>query len=52
MRRLVRTSLLITALAAAAVPASASAVTVGISDQQPSTFTNPLYAPLKLRSRA
>jgi hypothetical protein len=48
MRRLVRTSLLATVLMAAAIPASASAVTVGISDQQPSTFTNPLYAPLKL----
>jgi hypothetical protein len=49
MRRLARTSLLITAVMAAAIPASASAVTVGISDQQPSTFTNPLYAPLKLK---
>jgi hypothetical protein len=49
MRRPVRTCLLISALAAAAVPASASAVTVGISDQQPSTFTNPLYSPLKLK---
>jgi hypothetical protein len=49
MRRLTRSCLLLTALVAAAVPASASAVTVGISDQQPSTFTNPLYAPLKLK---
>jgi hypothetical protein len=50
MRRLVATFLPIAALAAAAlVPASASAVTVGISDQQASTFTNPLYAPLKLK---
>jgi hypothetical protein len=49
MRRLVRTCLLITALTAAAIPASASAATVGISDQQPSTFTNPLYKPLKLK---
>jgi hypothetical protein len=49
MRRLVRTCLLITAVSAAAIPASASAVTVGISDQQPSTFTNPLYKPLKLK---
>jgi hypothetical protein len=49
MRRLFRTSLLVTALMAAAIPASASAVTVGISDQQPSTFTNPLYQPLKLK---
>jgi len=47
MRRLFRTSLLV-ALVAAAIPASASAVTVGISDQQPSTFTNPLFKPLKL----
>ena len=50
MRRLVATVLPIAALAAAAlVPASASAVTVGISDQQAGTFTNPLYAPLKLK---
>lgn len=50
MRRLVRTCLPIAVLAAVAlVPASASAVTVGISDQQASTFTNPLYAPLKLK---
>jgi hypothetical protein len=49
MRRLVRTSLLVTALMAAAIPASASAVTVGISDQQASTFANPLYKPLKLK---
>jgi hypothetical protein len=50
MRRLFRTCLPIAALAAVAiVPASASAVSVGISDQQPSTFTNPLYAPLKLK---
>jgi hypothetical protein len=48
MRRLVRTCLLVTVMAAA-IPASASAVTVGISDQQPSTFTNPLYKPLKLK---
>ena len=51
MRRLVRTCLPLTALATAALiaPSGASAVTVGISDQQPSTFTNPLYAPLKLK---
>jgi hypothetical protein len=50
MRRLVATFLPIAALAAVAlVPASASAVTVGISDQQASTFVNPLYAPLKLK---
>jgi hypothetical protein len=49
MRRLFRTSLLVTALMAAAIPASASAATVGISDQQAATFTNPLYKPLKLK---
>jgi hypothetical protein len=50
MRRLVRTCLPLAALAAVVIaPASASAVTVGISDQQPATFTNPLYAPLKLK---
>jgi hypothetical protein len=50
MRRLVRYCLPIAALAAVAIaPAGASAVTVGISDQQPATFTNPLYAPLKLK---
>jgi hypothetical protein len=50
MRRLVAIVLPIAALAAAAlVPAGASAATVGISDQQASTFTNPLYAPLKLK---
>lgn len=48
MRRLVL-SLLSCAVLAAAFAASASAVTVGISDQQPSTFTNPLFAPLKLK---
>jgi hypothetical protein len=49
MRRLAATVLPIAALAAAAlVPAGASAASVGISDQQASTFTNPLYAPLKL----
>jgi hypothetical protein len=49
MRRLFRPLLLVTALAAVAVPANASAVTVGVSDQQASTFTNPLFAPLKLK---
>jgi hypothetical protein len=50
MRRLVRTCLLVTALTALVVPASASAsATVGVSDQQASTFTNPLFAPLKLK---
>jgi hypothetical protein len=50
MRRLFRTLLLVTALTAVvALPASASAVTVGVSDQQASTFTNPLFSPLKLK---
>jgi hypothetical protein len=49
MRRLFRASLLATVLTAAAIPASASAVTVGISDQQPDTFTNALYQPLNLK---
>jgi hypothetical protein len=49
MRRPVLTCLLLAALAATALSASASAaVTVGISDQQASTFTNPLFAPLHL----
>src|SRR3954452_21084193 len=49
MRRLFRTLLLVTALGAVTLPASASAATVGVSDQQASTFTNPLYQPLKLK---
>ncbi|WCB95652.1 hypothetical protein DSM104299_04401 [Baekduia alba] len=50
MRRLFRTALLVTALAAVALPATASAsATVGVSDQQASTFTNPLFAPLKMK---
>ena len=45
-----RTPLIIAALTAAlAVPAGAQAASVGISDQQPGTFTNPQYAPLKMR---
>jgi hypothetical protein len=48
MRRLITTCLLGAAVAVAA-PAGASAATVGISDQQASTFTNPLYKPLKLK---
>lgn len=45
-----RTPLIIAALSAAlAVPAGASAATVGVSDQQAGTFTNPLYAPLKMK---
>src|SRR3954468_11035108 len=49
MRRLFRIALLVTALTAVALPASASAATVGVSDQQASTFTNPLFAPLKMK---
>jgi hypothetical protein len=37
-------------LAVLAVPASAGAYTMGVSDQQASTFTNPLFAPLKLKA--
>ena len=48
MRRLVLTVLL-SAPAAAALPAGATAASFGISDQQASTFTNPLYEPLKLK---
>jgi hypothetical protein len=51
MRRLLRTCLPLAALAAVLVApsgASASAL-VGVSDQQASTFTNPLFAPLKLK---
>jgi len=48
MRRLTVTLLLIAGLAAAA-PSGASAAAFGIADQQPSTFTNPLYKPLKLK---
>jgi hypothetical protein len=48
MRRLVLSSILLV-LALAAVPAGASAAGFGISDQQASTFTNPLYKPLKLK---
>lgn len=46
MRRLPLTLLLLAGLIVA--PASASAATFGISDQQASTFANPLYKPLKL----
>lgn len=48
MRRLVVTSLL-AVLSLAAAPSGASAASFGISDQQASTFTNPLYKPLKLK---
>jgi putative glycosyl hydrolase len=47
MRRLL---LCIAALAAVlAVPATAGAYTLGVSDQQASTFTSPLFAPLKFK---
>jgi hypothetical protein len=50
MRRLFRTALLVIALLSVALPASASAsATVGISDQQASTFSNPLFSGLKLK---
>jgi hypothetical protein len=51
MRRLALPLLCLAALLAAllAQPGAAPAFTVGISDQQASTFTNPLYAPLKLK---
>ncbi len=48
MRRL--TPLLLVALALAVAPASAPAASFGISDQQASTFTNPLFKPLKLKN--
>jgi hypothetical protein len=37
-------------IAVLAVPAGASAYTLGISDQQAGTFTNPLFAPLKIKT--
>ena len=47
MRRLL---LPIAALAAVlAIPATAGAYTLGVSDQQASTFTSPLFAPLKMK---
>jgi hypothetical protein len=46
-----RTLVPIAALVAVlAVPASAGAYTLGVSDQQAQTFTNPLFAPLKIKS--
>ena len=48
MRRLSTSLLIVTGLAVAA-PAGSQAATFGISDQQASTFVNPLYAPLKLK---
>ena len=45
-----RTPLIIAALIAAlAVPAGASAASVGVSDQQAGTFSNSLFAPLKMK---
>jgi hypothetical protein len=37
-------------IALLAIPAGASAYTLGVSDQQAQTFTNPLFAPLKFKS--
>jgi putative glycosyl hydrolase len=37
-------------IAVLAVPAGASAYTLGVSDQQAQTFTNPLFAPLKFKA--
>lgn len=48
MRRLLITSAAL--IAVLAVPAAAGAYTLGISDQQAGTFSNPLFAPLKLKS--
>jgi Glycosyl hydrolase catalytic core len=46
-----RTLLPIAALIAVlAVPAGAGAYTLGVSDQQAGTFTNPLFAPLKFKA--
>ena|SRR5215218_3222309 len=47
MRRLAPLVLLIVMLA---VPATGHAYTLGVSDQQASTFTNPLFAPLKFKA--
>ncbi len=48
MRRLLAPLVLL--LAMLAVPATGHAATIGISDQQAGTFTNPLFAPLKIKS--
>src|SRR3954464_15985792 len=37
-------------LAMLAIPATGHAYTLGVSDQQASTFTNPLFAPLKIKT--
>jgi len=47
MRRLIPIAALIALLA---LPAGASAYTLGVSDQQASTFTNPDFAPLKFKA--
>ena len=46
MRRILPLAVLTAALA---FPASGQALTVGVSDQQASTFTNPAFAPLKMK---
>ena len=43
------TALLVLGCLLLIAPSGAGAATFGISDQQASTFTNPLYKPLKLR---
>jgi hypothetical protein len=48
MRRLLAPLVLL--LAMLAVPATGHAATIGVSDQQASTFTNPLFAPLKIKA--
>jgi hypothetical protein len=48
MRRLVIPIAALIALLA--IPAGANAYTLGVSDQQASTFTNPLFAPLKFKA--
>jgi hypothetical protein len=48
MRRLVAPLILL--LVMLAVPATGHAYTLGVSDQQSSTFTNPLFAPLKFKA--
>jgi hypothetical protein len=48
MRRLLVPVVLLLVLLA--VPATSHAYTLGVSDQQASTFTNPLFAPLKMKA--
>src|SRR4051794_11271514 len=48
MRRLLAPLVLL--LVMLAVPATGHAYTLGVSDQQASTFTNPLFAPLKFKA--